>query len=462
MSELELKLKLWAQQYEKVPHPLYLGKWMSFLKPVLQNTIGTEINEQELVQPGINILIGDGGSGKSTLAKHLTYKIEEGDIPSHPSTTALFIPLNERFAQMTTPQNLYEHLSTCTFPLFDQPPQEYQKLFETSKPLLIFDGLDEIVEPNARAHTLNFITQHFSSHHVLLTSRPNPTILSKPHYTIKSTTKENALQYAQWISIQKRDGERTYQDFQKCLEESTYKEIILSNPALFEYARIIHEHGRTFGDNVVDFFERIVHDLVAPTMGTIFKTDEFSSSPIHHQYALRVFDKKYSIQSWGIGTEYDRAIKYIAYQMTLQQKRNLPLSDFVNMLNELFEFYSEFNQHRSSQIEQHQMTHALLFYTPLFTEFETNVYGFRSLTLQDIIGINELSKGMDVIKDYHNVIAPRDPKTQELFFLCLAYKGAGYKTLADFKKKHLEPASQEPFKNAVNRLDPHYHKLLQE
>ncbi len=449
MQQLELKLSLLAQQYKSVPHPLYLGKCMPFLKPILQDTAKNEVNEEKLIETGINILVGDGGSGKSVVAKHLAYQAQEGYSPFQHKVTPLFIRLDEHFASIQSLPELYDHLSKVTLSILDEQPQKYQQLVEQKDPLIILDGLDEIFDVKSRQQTLDFIQKTLNQNRILLTSRPNSTLLSQNHYTIKSASKKEALEYAEWILRKQLDGKEIYQDFAQALEKLPFAEIILSNPALFEYARIMYQHTRSMGHNIVDFSERIVNDLVAPTVGTILEKDEFTTSPTEQQYGLRLFDAKFNRGSWNLGGEYQRAIHKIAYHMTLEQKRSMPLDNFIEILNSLFEFEAN----NCSPREQKQMSQAILYYTPLFCEFEKEVYGFRSLALQDLIGINTLTKRINIKQSYQSSISSRDEKTKEIFFLCLGHQGNGRESLRWFQDEGLiDENTKIPFMNAVKTL----------
>ncbi|MFF4551319.1 HEAT repeat domain-containing protein [Streptomyces sp. NPDC001406] len=108
-------------------------------------------------QPRV-VLLGDPGAGKSTLARYLTLALTCGPVPEHLAGLAGRVPVvvelrryaDERWRDRSFEDYLH-HLSTLE--RMSVPRGVLETLLPAGRMLVIFDGLDELFEPEVRAET---------------------------------------------------------------------------------------------------------------------------------------------------------------------------------------------------------------------------------------------------------------------------------------------------------------------
>lgn len=123
------------------------------------------------------ILLGDPGGGKSTSSLKLAYDIAHGKADALPATVPLLVVLKDYAEQyLKTRLSMLDWLaSLCDAPYgVPAPPGALEYLLLTGRALVIFDGLDELLETSLRreiGQVVEGFTHRYPLTPILVTSR---------------------------------------------------------------------------------------------------------------------------------------------------------------------------------------------------------------------------------------------------------------------------------------------------
>ncbi|MBU7043936.1 MAG: HEAT repeat domain-containing protein [Theionarchaea archaeon] len=234
-------------------------------------------------QQNQHVILGSPGVGKSCLLKYIAFKVSQ-DHASLGLNTPLFpvlIPLREcnRFGKDEMLKDFlfrYIRRKICSL-----PPEILSTLLEKNAFLLLFDGLDEIINESERVDLSRKIEQFIGQYEntkMIITSRPAgyrlaSLIGSIPHYTLAEFNEEEIRELLRkwFFFLDKIEEER----FDLAIAEEKAKNLgdiiikerkgrilkLARNPLLLTILILTHRVGKTIPERRVEFYDYAVKTI---------------------------------------------------------------------------------------------------------------------------------------------------------------------------------------------------------
>jgi hypothetical protein len=161
------------------------------------------------------VILGDPGGGKSTLALKLAYDIASDQIPGSPARVPLLVVLRDYAASTRGAHrvSIVEYLEAiCTSPYsVSPPPQSIEYLLLNGRALVIFDGLDELLDTSLRRDVVQAVegfAYRYPTTQIVVTSRrigyEEASLDSDlfPLVTLKELSTRQVAEYAEkWFNL---------------------------------------------------------------------------------------------------------------------------------------------------------------------------------------------------------------------------------------------------------------------
>ena len=162
----------------QVPYDqLLIAPRLAFHKADSPGSSSTGLPLERLLKHSMrSVILGDPGGGKSTLALKLAYDIASGNIPDVTARLPLLVVLRDYVQTRTAGRSILEFLNILSrTPYAVTPPKNaLEYLLLNGRALVIFDGLDELVDTSLRRDVVQAVegfAYRYPTTQIVVTSR---------------------------------------------------------------------------------------------------------------------------------------------------------------------------------------------------------------------------------------------------------------------------------------------------
>jgi HEAT repeats/NACHT domain len=199
------------------------------------------------------VLLGDPGSGKSSLLQYLALDWVEDNTKPLP----LLIELREYAIDRSGAKNFLGFLSKGRMADWRFDSQRLHEHLQTQPSLVMFDGLDEIFDPQLRQSIIeeiaNFATQQYPNAKIVITSRIvgyDPDRLRGvkfQHFTLQELDESQIQEFIdKWYKFaqgEKPEQEQLKQGLKDAIDRSPAIRILADNPLLLTLMAMLNQQG---------------------------------------------------------------------------------------------------------------------------------------------------------------------------------------------------------------------------
>jgi HEAT repeat protein len=199
------------------------------------------------------VLLGDPGSGKSSLLQYLALDWVEDNTKPLP----LLIELREYAIDRSGAENFLDFLSRGTMADWNFDRQRLHEHLQNQPSLVMFDGLDEIFDPQLRQSTIEqiakFATQQYPNAKIVITSRVvgyDPDRLRGvkfQHFTLQELDESQIQAFIdKWYKLaqgEKVEQEQLKQRLKDAIDRSPAIQNLANNPLLLTLMAMLNQQG---------------------------------------------------------------------------------------------------------------------------------------------------------------------------------------------------------------------------
>jgi hypothetical protein len=201
------------------------------------------------------VIVGNPGSGKSTLLQYLALDWAEGHTTRFPLLIELREYVNDRFSKGDAPRTTFlNFLEQGTRADWKFDSHQLHEHLRTQPSLVMFDGLDEIFDPNDYESVVdeiaNFAAQQYPKAKIIVTSRVigyNPERLrgvNFQHFTLQELDKAQIENFIdKWYQLamgEDPEKERLKQRMKEAIDNSPAIQNLADNPLLLTMMAILN------------------------------------------------------------------------------------------------------------------------------------------------------------------------------------------------------------------------------
>jgi HEAT repeat protein len=211
------------------------------------------------------VLVGDPGSGKSSLLQYLALDWAEGKTDRFP----LLIELREYAIDRSGAKNFLDFLVGGVGADWKFDRHQLHEHLQTQPSLVMFDGLDEIFDPQLRESTIeeiaNFATQQYPNAKIVITSRVvgyDPDRLRGvkfQHFTLQELDKSQIQKFIdKWYQLalgEDPQQEQLKQRLKDAIDRSPAIQNLANNPLLLTLMAMLNRQG-SLPNQRVDLYDR--------------------------------------------------------------------------------------------------------------------------------------------------------------------------------------------------------------
>jgi hypothetical protein len=211
------------------------------------------------------VLVGDPGAGKSSLLQYLALDWAEGNTDRFP----LLIELREYAIDRSGAKNFLDFLVGGVGADWKFDRHQLHEHLQTQPSLVMFDGLDEIFDPQVRESTIdqiaNFATQQYPNAKIVITSRVvgyDPDRLRGvkfQHFTLQELDKSQIQKFIdKWYQLALGEDPQQKQFKQRlkdAIDRSPAIQNLANNPLLLTLMAMLNRQG-SLPNQRVDLYDR--------------------------------------------------------------------------------------------------------------------------------------------------------------------------------------------------------------
>lgn len=344
------------------------------------------------------VLLGDPGGGKSTAATYLAHGASKDATKPVP----FFVVLRDFAKDGTEDRSFIEHIASKCSAYYQVPPPDgvIENLLLSGRALVVFDGLDELIDPSRRRELtdkVELFSSRFPLAKILVTSRRvgyeqaqlNPTVFSS--YVLSGFTDEDVEEYVRrWFTTVEDDETRDVEPaIRAFIEESAAVPDLTATPLMLSLMCILYRGQGFIPRNRPEVYERC---------------------------ALLLFDKWDSSRQIFVSLKaaefIDPAMKHLAYWIMAEQsgEEAVPESALVEetstFLQDAFESEAESKRAAQQFIDFCRGRAWVLSEAGTTAEGEP-LFKFTHRTFMEFFAAHELTRRADSPEDLGRMLLPR-------------------------------------------------------